>query len=699
MGHFFKTKIQKVNFRRALYIAFFLLSLQKTLAQPVLQASGDQLFCAGTAIPIVTNMSITPDPADVFMDAVYIQISSGYQAGSDLLTLNGVHPGISSNWDAATGKLSVVSTTGTPLPTTNFEQAIEDVWFSSSLSIPSGVRSFSITVGQANYLPSTQHYYRFVPSIGITWTQARTAAQNSTYYGLQGYLATIGAADEAQLSGEQSAGAGWIGGSDAETEGVWKWMTGPENGTVFYGPGQTQAFSNWNVGEPNNAGDEDYAHVTAPGVGTPGSWNDLSNTGEASGDYQPKGYIVEYGGMPGDPVLQISTSTTLTIPRLLYANPAARCGNGSVLLTADAEHAQVYWYDAPTGGNLIFTGDSFATPELTETRTYYASAFPPSCSTAPRTLVTATINPEAILTVSPVVPSCEGVAILQATSSTGTVHWYDAPTDGTLLHSGDEFTTPFLAESTSYYAEAFSQACPGGARTEVRAIIYQKPQLTDESNVGICEGDTVTLDAGLSGHTYLWSPGGETTQTKTVSSQGVYTVTVTSPAPEFCSATKTFTVLEKWSPVISSVIVTGNILSIHTLSAGDFEYSIDGSNYQSSPDFAVDGSPISAVFARDIHGCGQHSIPFEAIVSIPAFFTPNNDGFNDAWTVTGLIYYKGSSLHIFDRFGKLIKVLNEKNLIWDGTYISRPMPSDDYWFSLDLNNQTPITIGHFSLKR
>ncbi|RYZ25235.1 MAG: hypothetical protein EOP49_44910, partial [Sphingobacteriales bacterium] len=275
-------------------------------------------------------MNITPDPADPLLEAVYIQISTGYQAGSDELTLSGIHPQIGYTWIPATGKLTLFSSSGLPLDASVFEDAIETVTFNSTLPVPFGTRTFSITIGQANYLPSTQHYYRFIPNIGITWSQAQLAAAASTYFGLQGYLATIGAQDEAQLSGEQSAGAGWIGGSDAQQEGIWRWVTGPENGTVFFSNGQTQTYANWNVGEPNNAGDEDYAHVTAPGVGTPGSWNDLSNTGEFSGDYQPKGYIVEYGGMPGDPVLQISTSTTLNIPRLLFATPASRCGDGSI---------------------------------------------------------------------------------------------------------------------------------------------------------------------------------------------------------------------------------------------------------------------------------------------------------------------------------------------------------------------------------
>lgn len=293
-----------------------------TSQPPVLSVTGDQFYCPGTSIPVVESISLT-DPDDTTAFVVAIQISTGYVPGEDLLTLTGSHPSITATWSAVEGKLTLTG----PALLTEFEAAISAVEYSSSAPNPSGSRSFSISVGDANFLPSTGHFYEFVPALGIRWTDARTAAAARTYYGLQGYLATLTSQEEADFSGSQAPGTGWIGGSDAATEGVWEWVTGPEAGTVFWNGtagGSSPNFAFWNTGEPNQSGNEDYAHITHPNVNPNGSWNDLSNTGAASGNYQPQGYVVEYGGMPGDPVLSISGVTTLTmlVPPAISAQPS-----------------------------------------------------------------------------------------------------------------------------------------------------------------------------------------------------------------------------------------------------------------------------------------------------------------------------------------------------------------------------------------
>jgi hypothetical protein len=294
---------------------------------PVIIAEGNQGFCeGGAAVNVVESISITLDTGDTELDAMSVQISSGYENGEDLLTITGTHPNITSSWDDASGRLTLMG----PALSSEFESAISNVQYSNgSDPVTSGARVFSITLEQANYLGESGHFYEFVSDIGIRWDDARDAASSRTYYGLQGYLATLVSQEESDLAGSQITGAGWIGASDVATEGEWRWVTGPEGaedgglGRQFWqgtGSGLATApdfFHFWNqasgFSEPNQSGNEDYAHITDNSVGTPGSWNDLSITGGSSGVYQPKGYIVEYGGLTGDPVLQISAVTTITV--------------------------------------------------------------------------------------------------------------------------------------------------------------------------------------------------------------------------------------------------------------------------------------------------------------------------------------------------------------------------------------------------
>jgi len=390
----------------------------QTNIAPTVTAEGDQVYCPMTAIPIVTNFSID-DPDDDAIDAFFIQISTGYQVNFDELRLTGVHPTIITSWDRQQGRLTMRAADGGLILYTDLIAAVGDVVFESTSPFPTAEKFFSLTIGDANFLPLTGHYYEYVPDIGIPWDEALVAAENRTFFGLQGYLATITGPEEAQLTGEQAAGAGWIGGTDRATEGVWMWVTGPENGTVFWNGGvngSSPNFAFWNTGEPNNVapevGGEDFAHVTAPNVGIPGSWNDLRNTGEATGDFQPKGYLVEYGGTPGDPVIDLSGTSRITTPVIESTTNATACGSSTVTLEAVASIGNVLWFDAETGGNMVHAGASFTTPLLTQTTTFYAYASENGCVTGGRIPVQATINPIPSINTAITIQNCDedGVA-------------------------------------------------------------------------------------------------------------------------------------------------------------------------------------------------------------------------------------------------------------------------------------------------
>jgi gliding motility-associated-like protein len=683
-----------------LFLAFLLIIFYtgriKAQSTPVLAATGNQIYCLGSPMNIAGLFSIN-DPG-LLLNGIYIQISEGYVNGQDILSLSGTNTGLTASWDAVSAKLSIRSINGQNIPHADLEAAVLNVVYSNISATPSaGIRRFSITIGEANYLPSTGHYYRFISQPFISWTSARTAAQNSTYYGRQGYLATILSPDEAQLCGEQATGTGWIGGSDAETEGIWKWVTGPEAGAIFWfggANGSTPNFAFWNNGEPNNAGDEDYAHVTAPGVGIRGSWNDLPNNG-STGVYEPKGYIVEYGGMPGDSPIDISASTEITVPSITSVIPASVCGQGTVTLQASGNNTPIYWYDAQSGGSALATGSSFTTPVLTATTTYYVSAFAAGCN-ANRTAVTATVNNIPVVTpISPITLCGEGTVQLEAAATAGTINWYDAPSGGTLIGSGNTITSPVITGNTAFYAEAVHNNCIS-LREAVTVNFFPAFEVSDE-RVVFCTGNKVILDAGLTDVDYEW-PGGEATQTIEVSEAGTYDVILTNASG--CVAVKTFTVTALPSPVIEVVMVNSDRATI-VVAGNDqdnYEYSLNGIDYQSSNTFVNLSAGSYIAYIKSGNGCGLDFKEFTVFL-IPKFFTPNNDSVNDVFSIAGMASFPEATIDIFDRYGKLIIQLNRAQLWWDGTFNNQKLPATDYWYIIKLDDKTPEIKGHFSLIR
>ena len=161
--------------------------------------------------------------------------------------------------------------------------------------------------------PVNGHSYKLVNNgQSISWTDAKVAAESMTINGQQGYLATITSTQENEfVINEVGVVTAWIGASDAAQEGTWQWVTGPEAGTTFQvgnaPTGSTQGYTNWQNGEPNDSGGEDYGHILGTG------WNDYPNNGSVSN------YVVEFTGTTNVVSFGFDMSTTANATTALGA--------------------------------------------------------------------------------------------------------------------------------------------------------------------------------------------------------------------------------------------------------------------------------------------------------------------------------------------------------------------------------------------
>lgn len=214
--------------------------------------------------------------------------------------------------------------------------------------------------------------------------------------------------------------------------------------------------------------------------------------------------ILKARNQDGDDIITKTSFITVNATASITAtSPASRCGAGSVTISATPSSGTIRWYNAATGGTLLFTGNSFTTPSISTTTTYYAEAFN-GCTSPTRTAVVATINTVPTITGNPASRCDAGTVTISASPSAGTVTWYDAAIGGTLLSTGIIYTTPSISTSTTYYAETTSAQGCVSSRIPVVATVNTTPTITATSNASSCGGAVTSISATPSAGTIYW---------------------------------------------------------------------------------------------------------------------------------------------------------------------------------------------------
>ena len=273
------------------------------------------------------------------------------------------------------------------------------------------------------------------------------------------------------------------------------------------------------------------------------------------------------------------------------------------------------------------------------------------------------------------------------------VNWYDAPTGGNLLLE-DSFS--FEPESQGFYfagSTTIQADCTAPNRTPIEFIVKENAEDEFES-ITICEGDEIELDAEISTYEadYLWSTG-ETTPQISIEEDGTYSVERENT--NGCISTKTFEVSFFEKAIVQDINTVDRNIVIDIQNTGDFSYSLDGENFQTSPVFENISGGLYEIYIRS-GDCDAEVILFPHLV-IPQFFTPNGDGINDVFRIPADRFFDEFSIYIFDRYGKLLVAAEKAPFTWDGTNAGKVLPAQDYWYKLNINGQ--IFSGNITLKR
>ena len=241
--------------------------------------------------------------------------------------------------------------------------------------------------------------------------------------------------------------------------------------------------------------------------------------------------------------------------------------------------------------------------------------------------------------------------------------------------------------------------------TSFSIIVNPLPEPVLEETYVICP-DTPQLDInGGDFESWSWKDenGVELSVNRTISitELGDYTLTVTRTLNGVaCEKMVDFQVVSSGAPEDFTTEIKGFsdnvIIKVNVEGTGDFEYSIDGENYQNNNRIEVFPGAYT-VYVRDTFLCRTLSKDIIAL-GYQKFFTPNGDGRHEFWNIIGAENYPESQLFIYDRQGKLLAQISPLDKGWNGTYNGLILPSTDYWFRYVFDNGKVFT-GHFTLKR
>ncbi|MBL0341534.1 MAG: gliding motility-associated C-terminal domain-containing protein [Bacteroidetes bacterium] len=285
---------------------------------------------------------------------------------------------------------------------------------------------------------------------------------------------------------------------------------------------------------------------------------------------------------------------------------------------------------------------------------------------------------------------CPGAAfpVLDAGNSGATYQWRTGEASQTITPStAGTYTVTVTVSNAGINCSSSGSATVGNSNP---VIVSLGNDLTS------CIGDpTLTIDAGNTGSSFVWSLdgtviSGQTSQTIQVNQAGLYSVLVTDA--NGCTGTDDATLVVNPLPVvelgIDVAICPGDdlpTLDATTSNAATYSWTYNGTVVGSGPTIDASTYGTYEVTIVDLNGCiGTDKLTIDEApceIIIPNVFTPGNgDGLNDIFFIKNLETNPNSALLVFNRWGREVYSSGNYQNNWNGD----DLPDGTYFYTLVL---------------
>ncbi|MFN7044275.1 MAG: T9SS type B sorting domain-containing protein [Flavobacterium sp.] len=397
--------------------------------------------------------------------------------------------------------------------------------------------------------------------------------------------------------------------------------------------------------------------------------------------------------------------TLLPAISVTYSGPTTLCTNTNtaISLVASDINATLNWTATSTDVTGFSNGSGTNINQTLQyngttsgTVTYVVTPILNGCAGTPETIVV-TVTPAT--TIALVFPPLTTTYCINATpEALPTSSSNSTPVAGTWNPSVINTT---ISGTTTYTFTPQVGSCENILPYQINITVGNSFSPDFPSTIPLCSGETPPILANTSpnGISGTWSPA---VIDNLVSGSYTFTPSLGSCAnPQTIAVTILESQLQSFSYSISGAFTDNQSVTITAIPSGNYYYQLDNEAFQESNIFENVSPGNHTITVMDQNGCGNFISENIFVINYPNYFTPNGDGINDFWTIVGMNSFENWKISIFDRYGKLITQLSETNLSWDGRYNGNQLPSSDYWFTIDYqeNNATKKFRANFSLIR